>query len=110
MQKKSHTYIETLSSEQKAKLKGLAHPLKPLVQIGVQGFSETVKKEILLALEKHELIKIQLPADTNAQIKKEKETELSNLLPEHAHFVSRIGRTIILYLEKKPAEQQVKLK
>ena len=110
MKKKDFAFIETLTSEQKSKLKGLAHHLKPLVQVGNQGFSDSVKKEILLALDKHELIKVQLPADTKADSKDEKQNELLALLPQHAHFVSRIGRTIILYFEKEPAEQKIKLK
>ncbi|MES2616067.1 MAG: YhbY family RNA-binding protein [Bdellovibrionota bacterium] len=109
MKKKEFAFIETLSSEQRAKLKGLAHHLKPLVQVGVQGFSDTVQKEIVLALDKHELIKVQLPSDTNATVKGEKQNELIALLPKHAHVVSRIGRTVILYLQKEPHEQKVKL-
>jgi len=109
VKKREFAFIETLSSEQKAKLKGLAHHLKPLVQIGNQGFSESVKKEILLALEKHELIKVQLPGDSKADSKDEKQNELLTLLPKHAHLVSRIGRTIILYLEKDPTERKINL-
>ena len=109
MKKKEFAYIEVLNSDQKSKLKSLAHHLKPLVQIGNQGMSENVKKEIALALEKHELIKIQLPADTDAKEKEGKKEELMACLPMHAHFVSRIGRTVILYLQKKPEEQTIKL-
>ncbi len=110
MQKKTYSYIETLNSEQKSKLKGLAHHLNPIVQVGNQGLTDNIKKEIVLALEKHELIKVQLPSDTDAEAKEEKQKELVGLLPKHAHFVSRIGRTVILYLEKAPAEQVIKLK
>ena len=109
MKKSTFSFLTALSSEQKSKLKGLAHHLKPVVQIGHQGFTETVKSEISLALEKHELIKIQLPADTNSSSKEEKQSELLGLLPKNTHLVSRIGRTIILYLQKKPEEQKIKL-
>lgn len=109
-QKKAHVFTEVLTSEQKAKLKSLAHHLKPVIQIGAQGFSENVKKEIILALSKHELIKVQLPPDTDAQTKDSSQSELESILPKHAHLVARIGRTIILYLEKKPDEQKIKLK
>jgi RNA-binding protein len=110
VKQKEHSYIETLSSEQKAKLKALAHALKPIIQVGNQGLSENLTKELILALNKHELIKVQLPADTNAQTKNETQNQLVAVLPKHAHIVSRIGRTVILYLEKKPDEQQIKLK
>ena len=109
MKKKEFSYLDKLSSEQRAKLKGLAHHLKPIIQVGNQGLSESVKKEIGLALDKHELIKIQLPSDTDANTKEEKQNELIQCLPPHAHFVSRIGRTVILYFQKEPADQKVKL-
>lgn len=115
MRKKDYVYLESLNSEQRSQLKGLAHHLKPVVQIGAQGFSENVKKEILLALDKHELIKVQLPADTDANSKDSKDYKdkmqniLVDLLPKHAHLVSRIGRMVILYYEKKPEEQKIQL-
>ena len=75
--KKNFAFIEVLNSEQKAKLKGLAHHLKPIIQIGNQGFSDSVKKEIILALDKHELIKVQIPAES----KDENQAILLTLLP-----------------------------
>jgi RNA-binding protein len=108
--KKAHRFSELLTSEQKAKLKGQAHHLKPVVQVGSQGFSEAVVKEINLALEKHELIKIQLPGNSDADSKRNKQTELSGILPKHSHLVGRIGRSIILYIEKEPQEAKITLK
>ncbi|APJ03910.1 YhbY family RNA-binding protein [Silvanigrella aquatica] len=109
-EKKVHKYSEVLTSEQKAKLKGLAHHLKPVVQVGSQGFSETVGKEIALALEKHELIKIQLPGNSDADAKKSQEKELNDILPVHSHLVGRIGRSVILYFEKEPGDAKITLK
>lgn len=109
-EKKAHKFSELLTSAQKAKLKGLAHHLKPVVQVGSQGLSEDVLKEILLALEKHELIKIQLPSNSDAESKKGKQEELSGMLPKHAHIIGRIGRSVILYFEKDPQEAKVTLK
>lgn len=108
--KKVHKFTEVLTSDQKAKLKSLAHHLKPVVQVGAQGFSETVIKEIHLALEKHELIKIQLPGNTDAESKKNKQNELENILPKNSHVIGRIGRSIILYVEKEPQDAKFKLK
>ncbi len=108
--KKVHKFTEVLSSEQKAKLKSLAHHLKPVVQVGNQGLSETVIKEIHLALEKHELVKIQLPGNTDADSKKDKQNELSSVLAKNSHVIGRIGRSVILYLEKEPQDAKIKLK
>lgn len=108
--KKVHNYTDLLTSLQKSKLKGFAHHLKPIVQIGTQGFSETVLNEIISALEKHELIKIQLPSNTDADTKKNNLLELSQILPKHSHLVGRIGRNIILYYEKDPQNAKITLK
>lgn len=108
--KKIHKFSELLTSQQKAKLKGLAHHLKPVVQIGSQGFSEAVVKEINLALEKHELIKIQLPGNSDADSKKSRQGELSKILSKNSHLIGRIGRSIILYLEKEPQNAKITLK
>lgn len=47
-----------LSTKQKQHLKGLAHPLKPVVLLGSNGLTEGVLAEIEQALEHHELIKV----------------------------------------------------
>lgn len=107
---KENSGIQALTSAQKAKLKGLAHHLKPLIQIGNQGFTENVKNEIALALDKHELIKIQLPPESSAKEKEEQKVELLAILPKKAHFVNRIGRTVILYLEKEKKQNELKSK
>lgn len=50
-----------LSTKQKQHLKGLAHPLKPVVLLGSNGLTEGVLAEIEQALEHHELIKVKSP-------------------------------------------------
>ena len=52
-----------LSNKQKQFLKGLAHPLKPIVQLGSNGLTEGVVAEIDNALNFHELIKVKVPTD-----------------------------------------------
>lgn len=108
--KKNHHFTEKLTSEQKAKLKSMAHHLKPVVQVGSQGFSENVLKEIHSALETHELIKIQLPSNTNAETKKNEQNALEDVLQNHSHVIGRIGRSIILYKEKEPQDAKIVLK
>ena len=49
-----------LSTKQKQHLKGLAHPLKPVVLLGSNGLTEGVLAEIEQALEHHELIKVKI--------------------------------------------------
>jgi RNA-binding protein len=107
---KNHRYAENLSSKQKAALKAKAHHLNPVIQVGAQGLTETVLQETQRALEKHELIKLQLPGQTDAGEKKDVLAELEESLPEHCFVVGRIGRTVILYLEKPAAEALIPLK
>ena len=45
----------TLTGKEKAKLKGLAHGLKPLIQVGRAGVGEPQIKSIKRALHEHEL-------------------------------------------------------
>ncbi|MBM3381803.1 MAG: YhbY family RNA-binding protein [Betaproteobacteria bacterium] len=107
---KAHRYAEQLTSQQRSALKGKAHHLKPVVQVGAQGLSESVLIEIKNALQTHELIKLQLPGQTDASEKKDALAELEESLPERSFVVGRIGRTVILYLEKNPEEALCPLK
>ena len=47
-----------LSERQKRYLRGLAHPLKPVIRLGNAGLTEAVVRETLRALHDHELIKV----------------------------------------------------
>lgn len=110
MNAKPHRFTSTLTSAQRAALKGKAHALKPVVMVGASGLSRSVLTEVTAALEAHELIKIQLPGQSDADDKKEATEELERMLPEHAHLVSRVGRMVVLYKEKHPSDAEIKLK
>ncbi len=107
--KKPHTFSVELSSQQKQALKALGHHLKPIVQIGSSGCSPSVLQEIQSALEKHELIKIQMPSLTTADEKKQWLEEFILVLPQHVHVVSKAGRIIILYFEQAPEKSNIRL-
>lgn len=47
-----------LTGRQRMYLRGLAHPLKPVVQVGVDGISEAVVRHVASVLDDHELIKV----------------------------------------------------
>lgn len=107
---KSHVFAVELTSQQRAALKARAHSLKPLIQVGQNGLTDGVIAELHNVLETHELIKLQLPGQTDASEKKDALAELEEQLPEHTFVVGRIGRTVILYLEKNPEEAKLTLK
>lgn len=88
-----------LSTKQKQHLKGLAHPLKPVVMLGGNGLTEGVLAEIEHALEYHELIKVKIASE---------ERETRQLIVEaivretRASNVQVIGKTLVLY---RPAKE-----
>lgn len=83
-----------LSNKQKQYLKGLAHPLKPVVQLGNNGLTEGVLAEIENALSFHELIKIKVPSDD----KEEKKLIMEAIIGEtNAVQVQAIGHVLVMY-------------
>ncbi|MDC8830904.1 ribosome assembly RNA-binding protein YhbY [Alteromonas gilva] len=88
-----------LSNKQKQFLKGLAHPLKPVVQLGANGLTEGVLAEVESALEHHELIKVKVPTDD----REEKTLIMDAIIREtNAEKLQVIGHTLILY---RPTEE-----
>lgn len=110
MSARPHAFATELTSAQRASLKGLAHALKPVVLVGNGGMTDGVAQEIARALETHELVKIQLPGQNSAGEKETVADALRARLPAHAHLVARIGRSVIVYLEKKPEDAKLILK
>lgn len=83
-----------LSKTQIRFLKSAAHHLHPLVMIGANGLTEAVQKEINLALDSHELIKIKLGQLPDTE---QDELILQICTEQQAHFVQKIGHLAIIY-------------
>lgn len=83
-----------MNSKQITYLRGLGHHLNPVVSIGNNGLTEQVLKEIELALNAHELIKIKVSGDDrNLRIKMLEEIcEKSG-----ATAVHHIGKQLVIY-------------
>jgi RNA-binding protein len=94
-----------LTGKQTAHLRALAHSLKPIVQVGKKGWSETLRAEIDGALLAHELIKVSLgretPVDTGV-IAVHIEAE------NQASVVQQIGKTIVVY-RRHPQKPKIEL-
>ncbi len=89
-----------LTNKQKQFLKGLAHSLKPVVQLGNNGLTEGVVAEIDNALGHHELIKVKIPTDDRDQ----KALIVDAIVGETGALkVQLIGHMLILF---KTSEQQ----
>ena len=87
-----------LSTKQKQHLKGLAHPLKPVVLLGSNGLTEGVLAEIEQALEHHELIKVKIATED-----RETKTLIVEAIVREtgACNVQVIGKTLVLYRPTK---------
>ena len=77
----------------KKKLKSLAHALKPVIMIGQSGLTEAVLKEIDLALNSHELIKIKIRAE------RESRKQISGQICSEtgAQLIQNIGQIAVIY-------------
>jgi RNA-binding protein len=86
--------VPQLSERQMRHLRGLAHPLKPLVRLGAAGLTEAVVLEALRALADHELIKVKAPGGD----RHERDRLFSSLAQRTASaLVHRIGNVAVLY-------------
>jgi RNA-binding protein len=94
-----------LSGKQARHLRALAHPLKPIIQIGKNGFTEAARSQVDRALLDHELIKIRIMPECPDEL-----SDVLNGLGEHlsAHIAQTIGATIVAY-RPHPQEPKIQL-
>ena len=87
-----------LSNAQIRFLRGQAHDLKAMLQVGGKGITDALAAEVDGALEHHELIKVKVGAED-----REARDAMIDLLAErsHAGIVQRIGHTVVLYRASK---------
>jgi RNA-binding protein len=84
----------SLKSSQKRYLRGLAHALKPVIQIGNKGITAAVVAEFSLALDHHELIKVKLAGEDRAA----RAAQTANLgNAASAELVQSIGKVACFY-------------
>jgi len=89
-----------LTSSQIRYLRGLAHPLKPVLLMGGKGVTAGVLKELEQALDEHELIKVKLSGGDRAA----RTGDLAKLVESsHAEAVQTIGHIAVLF--RRNAEQ-----
>jgi len=78
---------------EKKKLKAQAHPLNPVVMIGQAGLTPAVIKEINMALDAHELIKIKIRAERD-----ERELIRDQICAEtQAELLQSIGQIAVFF-------------
>jgi RNA-binding protein len=97
--------MAVLTGKQKQFLKGLAHPLAPIVRVGKAGVTESVIAETKKSLHAHELIKVRLDTDDSAQ-RKQFAAQLAEA--SDAQLAGSVGKIAILYRERDE-EPEIKL-
>jgi RNA-binding protein len=99
---------QELTSQQTKFLRGLAHPLRPLVLVGKNGLTDEVLASVDAALEKHELIKVKF-----IEIKdKTGKTRIAEAICRRTrcHLAGIIGHVAIFYRQaRKPSRRKIQL-
>ncbi len=95
----------TLKGYQRKYLRGLAHPLKPIILVGQKGATHTLAQALDDALAHHELVKIKFIEGKAKEDKKRVVDALQKIT--HAGLVGMIGHTVIFY---RPHPQKEKRK
>ncbi|MDF1617959.1 ribosome assembly RNA-binding protein YhbY [Petrocella sp. FN5] len=92
-----------MNSKQRAYLKKLANPLEPIFQVGKGGASPELTEGINEALEKRELIKVNVLKNCIYEVK-----DIAEMIGErtHAQVVQVIGRKFVLY---RPSKDEPKI-
>ena len=88
--------MAVLTTKQRAYLRGLAHPLSPIVRVGKAGVTESVIAETRKSLDSHELIKVRIELEGSER------REVADRLAEatDAQIAGTIGKIAILYRER----------
>ncbi len=94
-----------LTGKQKQFLKGLAHPLSPVVRVGRGGVTQAVIEETKKSLHSHELIKVRIDVEDSSDRRAMAE-QLADAAD--AHLAGAIGKIAILYRERDE-EPEIKL-
>lgn len=97
--------MAVLTSKQRQFLKGLAHPLSPIVRVGKGGVTDAVVNETKKSLDSHELIKVRIDVDDSHERK-----DLAQKLADaaDAQLAATIGKIAVLYRERDE-EPEIKL-
>ena len=93
----------TTTTSQIRYLRGLAHPLKALLQVGGKGVTPALLAELDAVLERHELVKVKVGAED----REARDAMIAELAGQTgAALVQRIGHTATLY---RPARERPQL-
>lgn len=86
----------TLTSKQRQFLRGLAHPLDPVVRVGRAGVSDAVIAETVKSLAAHELIKVRIDAEGGERRKLAEALATAT----ESEIAGVVGKTAILFRQR----------
>lgn len=92
-----------LRGKQKRYLRSEAHHLKPIFQIGKDELSEVWLDEVLKALDKRELLKVNILQNSLVEVEEVKEFIENN---SDAQVIQTIGNVLVLFKKSDKAENQ----
>ena len=95
-----------LTSKHRARLRALAHPLKPVLQIGQDGVSEAFLDSLRQAFNTRELLKVKVL--DNAPLNATEAADAIVAGMEDVAVPQVIGRTVVLY-RPDPEEPEIEL-
>ena len=94
--------------KQKRYLRSEAHHLKPIFQIGKDGLSEVWLDEVLKALDKRELLKVNILQNSLVEVEEVKEFIENN---SDAQVIQTIGNVLVLFKKSgKAGNQKISVK
>ena len=95
----------SLSNSQKRYLRGLAHGLSPIIQVGNKGVTPSLIKEFGNALAQHELVKVKVAGDDRDARKEHIDALAAEV---EAEVVQRIGH-VATYFRRNKEEPKIAL-
>lgn len=98
--------MSSLSPKQRAHLRSLAHPLKPVFRVGKEGLTSATVHAVEEAFNTRELLKVKV-AEASPQDVREAGAALAEQIPG-AHLVQTIGRTAVLF-RQHPEKPEIRL-
>ena len=97
-----------LRGKQKRYLRSEAHHLKPIFQIGKDGLSEVWLDEVLKALDKRELLKVNILQNSLVEVEEVKEFIENN---SDVQVIQTIGNVLVLFKKSgKAGNQKISVK
>jgi RNA-binding protein len=97
--------MSSLTSKQRAHLRSIAHPLKPLIQIGNEGVTAALLKTVTEAFNTRELLKVKALDSAPDDPRATADAIVAAL--DGVGVAQTIGRTIVLY---RPFEEDPEIR